>query len=236
MSQQLISCLCVTENRHEFIPWLLWNYEKQDWRNKELVIVDSSSIPISVAGRSDVRLIGTEPHTSIGAKRNICMKEARGEIFTWFDDDDWQHPEKLTRIYKPISEGAVIAGNALGWFVDLKTLRCRRYNGTVEILFNSAGFLREEVIRVQFNERMRRHSSTPWLLAVLRIAGGRHRIVNSEPLFFWLSHDNNLSNPSRGRHFGYNLEVFGSTISIDVWKETLEALEQLRTRLRTSTG
>jgi len=36
--QPLISCLCVTENRPAFLPWLLWNYERQTWARRELVV------------------------------------------------------------------------------------------------------------------------------------------------------------------------------------------------------
>jgi hypothetical protein len=44
-SSPLFSCLCVTEKRTPFLPWLLWNFDKQTWVNKELVIIDSSPEP-----------------------------------------------------------------------------------------------------------------------------------------------------------------------------------------------
>ena len=43
----LVSCLCVTEERPAFLPWLFWNYGKQDYWARELVIVDSSREPLT---------------------------------------------------------------------------------------------------------------------------------------------------------------------------------------------
>ena len=50
-----VSCLCVTENRPEFMDWMLWNYDRQTWPERELVVVDSSGAPFS-SGRDDVRV------------------------------------------------------------------------------------------------------------------------------------------------------------------------------------
>ena len=90
-----VSCLCVTENRPAFMPWLLWGYDRQSWARRELVVVDSSAVPLEAAGRDDVRVIAAPPGTGVAAKRNLAVQEARGEILTWFDDDDWQHPDKV---------------------------------------------------------------------------------------------------------------------------------------------
>jgi hypothetical protein len=89
----LISCICVTENRPAFMPWLLWNFDRQRWPDRrcrskrELVIVDSSPEPFRAAGRDDVRVVTAPPGTGVARKRNLGLQEARGEIVAWFDDD-----------------------------------------------------------------------------------------------------------------------------------------------------
>jgi hypothetical protein len=56
----LVSCLCVTENRSAFIPWLA-ELREQDYQRRELVVVDSSDVPCELpgvtasAGTRDVR-------------------------------------------------------------------------------------------------------------------------------------------------------------------------------------
>ena len=37
-----VSCLCVTEGRAAFMPWLLWCFDRQTWPHREFVIIDSS--------------------------------------------------------------------------------------------------------------------------------------------------------------------------------------------------
>ena len=39
-------------------------------------------------------------------KRNLALQEAKGELITWFDDDNWQHPDKLTWLSEALCAGA----------------------------------------------------------------------------------------------------------------------------------
>src|SRR5512143_1746604 len=91
----LVSCLCVTEGRAAFMPWLLWCFDRQIWPHRELVIIDSSSQPCQIGGRDDIRVVCVPQRTIVGKKRNLALAEACGDVVTWFDDDDWQHPNKL---------------------------------------------------------------------------------------------------------------------------------------------
>src|SRR4051794_9670806 len=63
----LVSCLCVTEGRVQFWPWLWWNFIKQDHPRRELVIVDSSPEPIAVDDPR-VRVVTATPGTSVAVK------------------------------------------------------------------------------------------------------------------------------------------------------------------------
>jgi len=78
----LVSCLCVTEDRAAFLPWLLWNYEKQDHPARELVVVDSSSRPPALDERA-VTLVRCPPGTSIAAKRNLAVEAAKAAFPSW---------------------------------------------------------------------------------------------------------------------------------------------------------
>src|SRR5690242_11718893 len=104
-----VSCLCVTERRPAFIPWLLWNFDRQLYPRKELVIVDSSPEPFR-SDREDVRVVVAPPGTNVPAKRNLALEAVRGSALAWFDDDDWQHPERLTRLVRTLEEGYDYAG------------------------------------------------------------------------------------------------------------------------------
>ncbi len=123
-SEPLVSCLCVTEGRAAFMPWLLWCFDRQTWPHRELIVVDSSAQPLHLPGRNDVRVVAVPAGTGVACKRNRALREAGGELVAWFDDDDWQHPERLTLLVDALRAGAVYAGARRGWFVDLASRCC----------------------------------------------------------------------------------------------------------------
>lgn len=229
--EPLISCLCVTENRLAFMPWLLWNYDRQSWAKRELVIVDSSTTPYQ-SDRPDVRVVGAPPGTGVGAKRNLALEHARGIIVTWFDDDDWQHPQKLSLLADALADERVVyAGARHAWFVDLAGGGCTRYRGSGgQPVFNSAGFRLEAVRSVRFSEKRRKASDTRWMQALRQRYPSRMALLPKEDLFFWLCHGGNLSNPAGRRRFPKPLHVLQEMVG-EGWGDTGAALAGLRERL-----
>jgi hypothetical protein len=226
----LVSCLCVTEDRPAFIPWLLWNYDRQSWPERELLIIDSSKEPL-VLERKDVRVLHTHHQTGVAHKRNLALEHARGEIITWFDDDDWQHPEKLERLVHALRTDKPFAGSAESWFLDLRTLRCTSYRAPGRrILFNSAGFHTDAARKVAFPIQVKKASDTRWMEALQRRFGTTGEVLD-QPLFFWLCHQGNLSNPASKRRFTQNFAVLQRHIDCAAWGDTSGALEALKDRL-----
>jgi glycosyltransferase involved in cell wall biosynthesis len=232
LNDPLVSCLCVTENRPAFIPWLLWNYERQVYKRRELVIVDSSERPFA-SDQPNVRIVTAPPGTGVAAKRNLALRAARGELITWFDDDDWQHPEKLTSLVAALTDQtAVYAGTTQAWFVDLRRQQCVPYQTPQqELIFNSAAFRREAVAAVAFPETVRRASDTRWLQQVARRYAGKSVDLKRNDLFFWLCHEENLSNPAQRRRFSRPLSALRQLVGPEAWADTDEALADLRERL-----
>ncbi len=229
----LVSCLCITEKRPTFMPWLLYCFDSQTWMQRELLIIDSSPVPIEKMEREDVRIITVPPGTSIPAKRNIALQEAAGGIITWFDDDDWQHPNKLRCIVEAISSGALYAGSIDSWFLDLSTYRCSKFQArTGDLLFNSAGFLKSAVQSIRFNENILKASDTYWMREVKKKLGyNRKMLGNQEILFFWLCHNSNISNPAKAKHFSDSLDDLRQSVGVTAWGNTDEELDALRLRL-----
>jgi glycosyltransferase involved in cell wall biosynthesis len=228
----LASCICVTEGRPAFMPWLLWNFDRQHWPGRELVIVDSSPEPFHVPGRDDVRVVAAPPGTGVARKRNLGLQAARGEIVTWFDDDDWQHPHKLTWLVEALQGGAPYAGSRHGWFVDLAGARCEPYRAPLrQIVFNSAGFRREVARALPFPENLRQASDTRWIQELATRYGGKAVVLQHEAMFFWLCHRENLSNPARRKRFSEPLAVLEKAVGPEAWGDTDDALEALRARL-----
>ncbi len=225
----LVSCLCVTEGRAAFMPWLLWSFDRQTWPHRELVIVDSSPHPFQ-SSRPDVRVHQAAPGTNIPDKRNQALKHARGSIVAWFDDDDWQHPERLDRLVRALAGGAAMAGGTRSWFVDLHGHGCRSYDGERAIIFNGAAFQRQLASSVPFDVARRRASDAVWMQAITARAGAGIVRVDSVPLTLWLCHSQNISNPRTRGSYPIALDVLRQQIG-EAWKETDPQLERLRQTL-----
>jgi len=100
-----VSVVCPTWNRREFLPYLLYIYQYQDYpaEKRELVILDDSEqsnedlIAMMVeAGLQNVRYIHSKERLALGKKRNMLNELAQGEYIICFDDDDYYPPNKIS--------------------------------------------------------------------------------------------------------------------------------------------
>jgi glycosyltransferase involved in cell wall biosynthesis len=115
MAQPLVSCIMPTKNRRDFIPAAIDCWQKQTYKNRELVIVDDGEDCIEdlVPKLDSIWYIRCEPPTkfSTGTKRNYCNELARGSIICHFDDDDWSAPDRIENQVETILEcGKSITG------------------------------------------------------------------------------------------------------------------------------
>jgi glycosyltransferase involved in cell wall biosynthesis len=223
------SCLCVTQGRPAFMDWLMWNYDRQSYADRELVIVDSSAEAFVPAAREDVRVIHLPAPASQAEKRNRAMDAARGEVITWFDDDDWQHPDKVAILVHALSGDALFAGATAGWFVNLRNLTCARFDGAAIVLLPTFGG-RRQLRHIRFTPGIYA-ADTGWLWSVRRAHGARGVRLHREDLSFWLCHDRNLYNRPERWHFDSELGTLRDVVGDAAWGDTDEALEALRARL-----
>jgi glycosyltransferase involved in cell wall biosynthesis len=102
----LISCVMPTRGRARFVAQAIAYFRRQDYPNRELVIVheDAADLPEHADG-PDIRLVHCANAGSIGAKRQAGAEAARGGLIAHWDDDDWYAPERLSRQVAPIRQG-----------------------------------------------------------------------------------------------------------------------------------
>lgn len=94
----LISCIMPTRNRRNFIPQAIRYFLRQDYANKELLIVDDGDDPIGDLVPPDprIRYIGQKDKMSLGAKRNLACRLTRGPLIAHWDDDNWMAGHRLS--------------------------------------------------------------------------------------------------------------------------------------------
>lgn len=225
----LVSCLCVTEDRSAFLPWLLWNYRKQDYQARELVVVDSSRESPAL-DEPAVTLVRCPPRTSVARKRNLAVEAACGTLITWFDDDDWQHPRKLSLLAAALGGDGVLAGPKQSWFIDLHRGRARPHEAQRSLIFNGLAVRRAALDGVRFDEQRARAADTAWVASVRRQMRCSARVV-PQILSLWLCHAGNISNPVTRFVFPHPLADVSQAVGAPDWGETDEELAHLRSRL-----
>jgi glycosyltransferase involved in cell wall biosynthesis len=87
----LLSAIMPTRDRRAFLPAAIECFLRQDYADRELVILDDGSDPVAdlIPDDSRIRYLRDERRRNVGAKRNRLCEAARGEVIVHWDDDDW---------------------------------------------------------------------------------------------------------------------------------------------------
>jgi glycosyltransferase involved in cell wall biosynthesis len=96
----MVSCIMPTANRERFARQAIRYFERQDYPNCELIVVDDGAASIEKIVAPDhpgIRYLRLPQRRRIGTKRNIAVEAARGELIAHWDDDDWMAPDRLAR-------------------------------------------------------------------------------------------------------------------------------------------
>jgi predicted O-methyltransferase YrrM len=97
-SQPLVSCIMPTADRRAFVPQAIRYFWRQDYENRELIILDDGADPVNDLARGDARIryVRLDAKQTLGAKYNLAGEHARGEILVHWDDDDWMADWRLS--------------------------------------------------------------------------------------------------------------------------------------------
>jgi O-antigen biosynthesis protein len=106
-STPLVSCIMPTRGRPDFAQQAVRYFQRQDYPNTELVIIEDGPPTLAACLPPDprIRLIASGARGSIGALRNLACQQARGEIVVQWDDDDWHGPARISRQAAGILDG-----------------------------------------------------------------------------------------------------------------------------------
>ncbi|SEB22396.1 Glycosyl transferase family 2 [Pedobacter hartonius] len=109
----LVTCIMPTANRPNFVISAIDNFIKQNYSNKELVIIDDGkeSVENLIPNDQQIKYFFSKSLGTIGSKRNIACDKAKGEFIIHWDDDDWYAPDWIVReVEALLNSGADICG------------------------------------------------------------------------------------------------------------------------------
>lgn len=116
-----VTCICPTANRPHLLVKCLKSYISQDYKDKELIILDDGLQPFKYVNElpQDVHYIYKGPkRKSIGAKLNALVDESLNSIICRFDDDDVSGPNRISDQLKTMEEGFPFVGYHTFLFYD----------------------------------------------------------------------------------------------------------------------
>lgn len=96
----LVSCLMVTRGNPDFVTAVTRAFQRQSYRNIELVIVCQTvhdRVRQLASSEPRIRLVEAAEGLSLGALRNLSVAAARGEIVCQWDDDDLYGVDRVAR-------------------------------------------------------------------------------------------------------------------------------------------
>jgi glycosyltransferase involved in cell wall biosynthesis len=96
--QPLVSCVMPTRERRTFAAQAIWYFLRQDYAEKELLVLDDGDDRVEDLTRGDerIRYVHLPRATPVGEKRELGCELARGELVAHWDDDDWIGPTRLS--------------------------------------------------------------------------------------------------------------------------------------------
>jgi glycosyltransferase involved in cell wall biosynthesis len=101
-----ISCVMPTGRRPEFLAQAVRCFQRQRYPLRELIIVDDGPAAESPAlpPDPDIRYLHLPRRTALGAKLNLGIEQAQGDVIQKLDDDDYYAPTFLERMVQGLTE------------------------------------------------------------------------------------------------------------------------------------
>jgi glycosyltransferase involved in cell wall biosynthesis len=130
MAKPIVSCIMPTCNRRAFVSNAILYFQRQDYENKELVIVDDGEDCIEdlVPVTAQIRYSRISRSMTLGEKRNFCIRESKGDLIMHWDDDDWMADYRISyQVRELLEHGAEICGLKEMLFCELETGNCWLY-------------------------------------------------------------------------------------------------------------
>jgi glycosyltransferase involved in cell wall biosynthesis len=133
-TQPLVSCIMPTYNRRAFVPHAIEYFFRQDYPNKELIVIDDGTDPVSDLMPDDqcIRYIRLDKRATIGTKRNLACEYAHGLLIAHWDDDDWHAAHRLRyQVNALIFSGKSLCGINRLLFWDMDRAKAWEYDYSI---------------------------------------------------------------------------------------------------------
>lgn len=127
----MVSCITPTFERADLLKQCVLQFLEQDYKNKELIIIDDSLVKTEIAeikGFENIRHIHLTEKQAVGKKRNMACNYAKGNIIVHWDDDDWYASNWISSQVKIlVNNRTQITGLESAYFYEENTQKAYQY-------------------------------------------------------------------------------------------------------------
>jgi hypothetical protein len=121
-SGPLVTCILPTRDRRRLVEQAITYFRRQDYPERELIIVDDGDDPVAdlAAGAPRIRYIRLHYRASRGAKRNLACGMANGSVIVHWNENDWMADWRISyQVTHLLQQGADICGSGEQFYYDL---------------------------------------------------------------------------------------------------------------------
>lgn len=182
-SNPLVSCIIPTKNRPRLVEQAVQSVLSQSYRNIEIIVIDDSTNNETrerMRSRRGIRYLKNEKSRGASYSRNIGLREARGDVIAFLDDDDLWRPKKIEMQLALLETYPIVScnyirrlGSGRRQFVNLpptvgfREMLCYNYLGSCSFLL----FGREILRGCSFDEEIKVGQDWDLVLAAMRRHG-----------------------------------------------------------------
>lgn len=209
MRKPMVSLICPTWNRPEYLRHAVSLFHQQTWTHSELIVVDDSDKgkQPDLSSFPRVKHLKLGDKLSLGEKHNLGHAMATGDVLGFQDDDDWWHPRRLVRQLDPLvmgtaqivgfRRGVVLqAGDPVTWWNLAPKANHRSWigNGSLGFLIpihdGSALYSREILSTGARFPHRTMNEKVDFLNAAVK-AGATWTVIPNDDLFVYVRHGKN---------------------------------------------
>ncbi len=126
----LVSCIMPTANREKYLHGAIQQFLNQDFKEKELVILDDGERPVKhlIPKDDQIKYHRFDKRMRLGEKRNLGCKYAKADVIMHWDDDDFYASNWISYQYAILqSKGADVCGLSKVYFYHLDDNQAWKY-------------------------------------------------------------------------------------------------------------
>lgn len=201
----LVSVVLPTHRSHPLIKQAVACYLAQDWREKELIVIDSAYCRewFTDVPEDELVYFHAPSFTNLAKKRNIAARIAEGEIIVHFDYDDWQAPTRIShQVEALLKSGKPVLGYHTVTFWDDVEQKASIYRGGIDYGWGpNLCYRREYAVSNPFCEFISVAEDDDWTLGA-RIRGDLASVDGRGQMVVRL-HDGNPRRPTGTENWPY---------------------------------